>query len=77
MTGKRGKREPPLSLDMSFNEAFARFVQTSLPETEELERLTSQKRKAAGLSPAASLSEPIEPSRPNRKRASRPIDAAS
>lgn len=47
MTDEKPKREPPLFLDMTFEEALARFGQTRLDETVELEQRTSHKRKTA------------------------------
>ena len=74
MTGKRGNREPPLSLDMSFNEAFARFAQTSPRETKELEKATIEKRRVTGLSPATSLLHNDDPDRLAANTASAPIN---
>lgn len=60
-----GKRQPPLWLDMSFEEALGRFAGTDPKEAEENERAEAAKKR---LSEGLVAEVPKKVGRPTRKR---------
>lgn len=49
----KGKRQPPLHLDMDFSEALERLGKTNIREVLELEKATADKKRAARTNPTA------------------------
>lgn len=71
MTGKGGKQEPPLHIDLDFSEALERFARTKPSEVAKSVERSKQKKPPEDDSPGRSARSPergTSPSGRNRKR---------